>query len=125
MDQKRIGIEKSMKLSNFLAEQILNEESAIKTIVAIYPGRFQPMGKHHAKTYKWLQSQFKDAYVATSNKIALPKSPFSFNEKKKIINSHGISNVVQVKNPYKAEEILKKYDSKTTAAVFMVGKRCR
>ena len=123
MDQKRIGIEKSMKLSNFLAEQILNEESAIKTIVAIYPGRFQPMGKHHAKTYKWLQSQFKDAYVATSNKIALPKSPFSFNEKKKIINSHGISNVVQVKNPYKAEEILKKYDPKTTAAVFMVGKK--
>ena len=112
-----------MKLSNFLAEQILNEESAIKTIVAIYPGRFQPMGKHHAKTYKWLQSQFKDAYVATSNKIALPKSPFSFNEKKKIINSHGISNVVQVKNPYKAEEILKKYDPKTTAAVFMVGKK--
>ena len=112
-----------MSLGKHLADQILKEESNIKTIVAIYPGRFQPMGKHHAKTYNWLKSQFKDAYVATSNKIALPKSPFSFNEKKKIINSHGISNVVQVKNPYKAEEILKKHDPETTAAVFMVGKK--
>ena len=112
-----------MSLGNWLANQILLEEKKITKVVAIYPGRFQPMGKHHAKTYNWLKSKFKDAYVATSGKVALPKSPFSFSEKKKIINSHGISNVVQVKNPYKAEEILKKYDPETTAAVFMVGKK--
>ena len=112
-----------MSLGNWLAEQIINEDSKIKTVVAIYPGRFQPMGAHHAKAYKWLQSKFKDAYVGTSGKVDLPKSPFSFNEKKKIINSHGISKVVQVKNPYKAEEILKKYDPETTAAVFMVGEK--
>ena len=112
-----------MSLGNYLAEQILLEETKIKVIIAIYPGRFQPMGAHHAKTYQWLTGQFDKAYVATSGKVDLPKSPFSFNEKKKIINSHGISNVVQVKNPYKAEEILKKYDPKTTAAVFMVGKK--
>jgi len=112
-----------MSLGNWLAENIIKEDSDIKTIVAIYPGRFQPMGAHHAKAYKWLQSKFKDAYVGTSGKVDLPKSPFSFSEKKKIINSHGISKVVQVKNPYKAEEILKKYDPKTTAAVFMVGEK--
>lgn len=112
-----------MSLGNWIANKILEEESNIKTIVAIYPGRFQPMGAHHAKTYKWLQSKFKDAYVATSGKVQLPKSPFSFAEKKKIINSHGITKVVQVKNPYKAEEILGKYDPETTAAVFMVGKK--
>jgi len=112
-----------MSLGNWLAEQIIAEDSKIKTVVAIYPGRFQPMGAHHAKAYKWLQSKFKDAYVGTSGKVDLPKSPFSFNEKKKIINSHGISKVVQVKNPYKAEEILKKYDPETTAAVFMVGEK--
>tara|TARA_Y100000385_G_scaffold129250_1_gene134572 strand:+ start:1538 stop:3814 length:2277 start_codon:yes stop_codon:yes gene_type:complete len=112
-----------MSLGNWIANQIIEEESKIKTVVAIYPGRFQPMGAHHAKTFKWLQSKFKDAYVGTSGKVQLPKSPFSFAEKKKIINSHGISNVVQVKNPYKAEEILKKYDPETTAAVFMVGKK--
>ena len=97
------------------------EDSKIKNIVAIYPGRFQPMGKHHAQTFQWLKSKFSDAYVATSGKVDLPKSPFNFNEKKKIINSHGISNVVQVKSPYQSTEILKKYDPETTAAVFMFG----
>ena len=75
-----------MSLGNWLANNIISENSDIKTVVAIYPGRFQPMGAHHAKAYKWLQSKFKDAYVATSNKVDLPKSPFSFTEKKKIIN---------------------------------------
>ena len=116
-------MENNMNLGNWLAENILSDETKIKTVVAIYPGRFQPMGKHHAKTFKWLQSKFKNAYVGTSGKVSLPKSPFSFAEKKKIINSHGISNVVQVKNPYKAEEILRKFDPETTAAVFMVGKK--
>ena len=112
-----------MSLGKYFAKQILSEESKIKTVVAIYPGRFQPMGAHHAKTYKWLQSKFKDAYIATSGKVALPKSPFSFGEKMKIIKSHGISKVKKVKNPYQATEILSKYDPETTAAVFMVGKK--
>ena len=94
-----------MSLGNWLAKEILSEDTNIKTIVAIYPGRFQPMGAHHAKTFKWLQSKFKDAYVGTSDKVDLPKSPFSFTEKKKIINSYGIKNVIKIKNPYKAEEI--------------------
>jgi hypothetical protein len=111
------------KLTKHLVDGLIPENLQIKTVVAIYPGRFQPMGAHHAKTYKWLKSKFKNAYVATSGKVDLPKSPFSFAEKKKIIKSHGISKIVQVKNPYKAEEILKKYDPKTTAAVFMVGSK--
>ena len=111
-----------MNLGTWLADQIISEEkTTIKNIVAIYPGRFQPMGKHHAQTYKWLKSKFKDAWVVTSDKVELPKSPFSFNEKKKIINSYGIKNIIKVKNPYQSLELLKKYDPKTTAAVFMVG----
>ncbi len=112
-----------MKLAKWLVEQIVNEDTNIKKIVAIYPGRFQPMGAHHAKAYKWLNSKFSDTYVATSGKVALPKSPFGFSEKKKIINSHGISKVVQVRNPYQSTEILKKYDPETTAVVFMVGEK--
>jgi len=112
-----------MSLGKWVANQILLEEKKITTVVAIYPGRFQPMGKHHAEVYKHVSSKFKDAYVATSGKVDLPKSPFTFAEKKKIIKSYGISKVVQVKNTYKAEEILKKYDAKTTAAVFVVGKK--
>ena len=111
-------------LGKYLADQIISEDNEqITTIIAIYPGRFQPMGKHHAQAYKWLKSKFKDAFVVTSDKVDLPKSPFSFNEKKKIISSHGIRNIVKVKNPYQATELLKKYDPKTTAAVFMVGEK--
>jgi hypothetical protein len=117
-------MDNNLTLGTWLANNIIEEaNSNITTIVAIYPGRFQPMGKHHAQAYKWLKSKFKDAYVATSDKVQLPKSPFSFNDKKKIISSYGIKNVVKVKNPYKAEEILKKYDPETTAAVFMIGEK--
>ena len=59
-----------MNLGREIVEQLLKEDTKIKTVVAIYPGRFQPMGRHHAKTFKWLQSKFGagDTYVATSDK---------------------------------------------------------
>ena len=43
------------ELSNFLAEQILMEESKIKKTVVVYVGRFQPMHKGHFKTFQHLQ----------------------------------------------------------------------
>jgi nicotinamide mononucleotide adenylyltransferase len=58
----------------------------IKKIVAIYPGRFQPMGQHHVKAFKWLQQQFgADTYIATSDVVNLPKSPFNFKEDRKSV----------------------------------------
>jgi len=117
-------MKKEQTLSSWLVESILEDEAPkIKKIVVIYPGRFQPMGKHHAEIYKWLQQKFSgaDVYIATTNKVELPKSPFDFADKKKIIKGYGINNVVQVKNPYIAEEILKKYNPETTAAIFVVG----
>lgn len=114
-----------MNLGEYLAHQLIEVQKAgdIKTIVAIYGGRFQPMGTHHAKTYKWVASKFDDAWVVTSDKVQLPKSPLNFNEKKKIINKHGIRKVAKVKNPYRPTEVLDKYDPETTAAVFIVGKK--
>lgn len=114
-----------MDLGKWLVEQIITENDSIKQVVAIYPGRFQPFGKHHAEAFRWLQKQFGKnfTYVATSDKTEPGKSPFNFAEKKQIIKQYGITNVVQVKNPYKAEEILSKYDPATTAVVFMVGQK--
>jgi len=113
---------KKETIGSWIAGQILKEQTEIKTVVAIYPGRFQPMGAHHAKAFKSIP--FKNKFIATSNKVALPKSPFSFAEKRKIISAYGLGgNLKQVKNPYKAEEILKRYDPETTAAVFVVGKK--
>lgn len=97
----------------------------IKNIIAIYPGRFQPFGKHHAAAFKWLQQQFgqANAYIVTSDKVDPPKSPFDFNEKKAIISQYGFTNIVQVKNPYKAEELMNDLNPSDTAVVFMVGEK--
>ena len=69
-------------------------------IIAIYPGRFQPFGKHHAESFKWLQSQFgaNNSYIVTSNIVSLPKSPLNFKDKKDIITQYGLGkHVVNVK----------------------------
>jgi hypothetical protein len=98
----------------------------IKNIVAIYPGRFQPFGKHHATAFKWLQRQFGApfTYIATSNVVSPPKSPFTFADKQEIIRHYGLDDrLVQTKNPYKAEEILKDFNPEDTAVVFMVGEK--
>jgi hypothetical protein len=117
-----------MNLGKHIVNKLLAEASAkmsgkIKHIVAVYPGRFQPAGTHHFKTYKWITSQFDDAWVATSDKVELPKSPLTFSDKKKIWNKHGVTKIVKVKNPYIATELLSKYNSETTAVVFIVGSK--
>ena len=63
----------------------------------IYPGRFQPMLPHHEIVYKKLQAEFPDAdvYIATSDKVALPKSPLNFREKRAVILKHGIRNITE------------------------------
>lgn len=113
-----------MELGNWLAEAIISENN-IKNIIVIYPGRFQPMGRHHAGVYKKLASKFgkSNTYIATSDKVQLPKSPLNFKEKAQVMKQHGITNVVQVKNPYQSIEITSKYDPETTAVLFAVGKK--
>ena len=56
-------------------------------VVAIYPGRYAPMGAHHYAAYQNLVSKFgaSNVYIATSG-VTGPKSPFTFAEKKKIIS---------------------------------------
>ncbi len=96
----------------------------MKKQIAIYPGRFQPPGLHHKKTYDWLTNKFgnSNTYVVTSNKVELPKSPLNYNEIKTIWNMHGIKNIVQVKNPYIAKEIVTKF-SPEDVIVFCIGQK--
>ena len=111
------------KLTDYLVDDLLLENSNVKKIIGIYPGRFQPAGVHHYKTYKWLDGKFDKAYVATSNKTDATKSPLNFKEKKMVWTKHGVKNIVQVKNPYVCEELLKKYDPNTTAVVYIFGEK--
>ena len=103
----------------------LKEADNSKRIIAIYPGRFQPMGRHHAEVFKQISANpdYDEAYIATTDKVDPPRSPFNFEEKSRIAGAHGIdpTNVVQVKNPYYAKEITNNYDPETTSVVYLVG----
>ena len=114
-------------LGTWLAERVITEDNGIEKVIAIYPGRFQPMGQHHKKTYEWLSDQFglQNTFIATSDKVEPDKSPFTFDEKKNIMQAHGIpgSQIVHVKNPYQSAEILSKFPEESTAVVFIYGKK--
>ena len=121
--------DKKMKLVMENWQKYLNEQEGsgpnIDTILMVYPGRFQPMGKHHAGVYRELAKRFGEdkTFIVTSNKVKLPKSPLDFSEKIQVMNKHGIENVVQVKNPYQAKELTSQYDPNRTAILFAVGKK--
>ena len=103
-------------------ESLLTEE--VKRVIAIYPGRFQPMGSHHYQTFQKIANQYglENTFISTSD-VTKPGSPLNFEEKKLIMMKHGIpeSQIVQTKNPYAAREVLGGLDSNTTAAVYLVG----
>lgn len=94
--------------------------------VVLYPGRFQPMLPHHAEVYKHLVAQFPDAdvYIATSNKVEMPKSPFDAKEKSAIMTQlHDIpaDKILIVRSPYNAREYETVFDMENTVAIFAVG----
>lgn len=114
------------KIVNEVKLQIFTEEEkGDKQVIAIYPGRFQPMGRHHKMAYDWLAKQFgeKNTYIVTSDKTEPQKSPLNFAEKKQVINAHGIKNIVKVRSPYLPTELLSKFDPKKTVVVYMVGEK--
>ena len=107
----------------------LNEERDIeaKRRIVLYPGRFQPMGRHHAEVFKALQSQYGsgNVYIVTSNKVAPPKSPLDFEEKKQIMLKHGIpdSQIIQATSPYRIGELADQFDAEGDIIVYAVGKK--
>lgn len=64
-------------------------------------------------------------YIATSNKVEPPKSPFNFEEKSYMMELTGVPSraIVQCKQPYKAEEITANYDPAKTVLVFAVSEK--
>lgn len=127
------------KLTEFLIRPFVEDMGAIATpptvtpkdkvkkLIVIYPGRFQPPSLHHKKVYDWLAQKFgpTNVFIASSGKIELPDSPLSFSEKKAIWVKHGVptDKIVETKSPYNSDEILRKVEEKTTAALFVFGQK--
>jgi hypothetical protein len=96
--------------------------------VVIYPGRFQPGHKGHKASYDYLTKKFgaNNVFVATSDVTAPVTNPFSFPDKVEMLTKLGIpsSRIVQVRNPYQAQEITKDIpDPEHTALVFAVSEK--
>jgi len=110
-----------------LSDTLKITEAEGKRTVAIYPGRFQPMGPHHFQTYKQIAAAHgaENTYVATSDKTG-PKSPLNFSQKKSIILKHGVpeNQVQQVTNPYYAKEIYEQLGGpEDIEVVYFVGNK--
>lgn len=100
-----------------------------KEIIVVYPGRFQPMGKHHKATYEWMAAQFgvNNSFIVTSDKIAFPDSPLGFEDKRQIaqamgIPAHAIRREKIVYAP-RTFSFMKERDPENTAVVVVVGKK--
>jgi tRNA nucleotidyltransferase/poly(A) polymerase len=98
-------------------------ENKIKKVIGIYGGRFQPYGPHHHKTFKWLQSKVDDAYITTSDIKKPPRHPMNFQEKARHMAKMGVpkNKIRKEKVPLVSKELLKKFDPKTTAVVYIFG----
>lgn len=105
------------------AKLLLTEEQPkIKKIIGVFAGRFQPFHRGHKSIYDALAQIVgkNNVYIGTSNVTEPGRSPFNFREKQKIISTmFGIpkNKIVQVRSPFAPEEILKKFDPKTTAVI--------
>lgn len=80
-----------------------------KTFV-IYPGRFHPWHKGHKGVFDYLSSKYggKDVYITTTDVVELPKSPFSFDEKVKMMTLTGVplNKIIKVKNNYNLQSLV-------------------
>lgn len=88
-------------------EQFFFEQTQPQYVV-VYPGRFQPMLKHHKAVYDKLAEEYgeNNVYLATSDSVKVPKSPLNFVEKQQIMTQlMGIApdKVINVKVPYAGE----------------------
>ena len=105
--------------------RLIEQKSKIKKTIGVFGGRFQPFHSGHLATYKWLSKQVDEAYITTSNIKKPPRHPMNFKEKVRHMVKVGIpkNRIVQEKTPYVADNLLKKFDPKTTAVVYAFGQK--
>jgi hypothetical protein len=89
--------------------------------LVIMPGGFHPFHAGHAALYQSAVEAFPgaDVYVAATNDTST--RPFPFPVKEKLAQLAGVpkGRFVQVKSPFRAEEITASYDPNTTQLIFV------
>lgn len=94
-------------------------------IVALYPGRFQPFGRHHHAVYTYLKERFGEVFLVTSGAAQGAKNPFDFADKRRLIVGYGIppERIVRRDRSLEPAGVLRELgrDPRTTAAVVGFG----
>jgi len=89
--------------------------------LVIMPGGFHPFHAGHLALYQAAQQAFPgaDVYVAATNDTS--ERPFPFALKEKLAKLAGVDSrhFVQVKSPFRAEEITKNYNPEDTQLIFV------
>jgi len=102
-------------------------EDDARDLVIIYPGRFHPFHIGHSKVYKYLKQKYSNAkvFISTSGKTDNEKSPFTFDEKRKMMMLAGVdsSAIVQCRSPYQSIEITEMFDPDKTVVVFAISEK--
>ena len=100
--------------------------------LVVYPGRFHLFHLGHLASYEYLAKKYgsDSVYIATSNVQDPETSPFNYADKVTMMTKLGIpaSHIVQVKNPYRADEIvgnLSDEEKNSTALIFAVSEKDR
>jgi hypothetical protein len=92
----------------------------MRTIV-VMPGGFHPFHAGHAALYKSAVDAFTDAdvYVAATNDTKTRPFPFAIKEKLAKLAGVADKHFVQVKSPFKAEEITSHYNPNEDVLIFV------
>ena len=120
-DSQIENIMNSMDIEEFVIESNMTMDN----FIVIYPGRFHIFHHGHNEVLKYIHEKYPnaDVYIATSDKVEQPDSPFSFDEKKQMMVGAGVSadKIIQTTNPYVPNEILQKYNKENTVALTVVS----
>lgn len=100
-----------------------------KKVFVILPGRFHPFHKGHKGVFDYLSTKYggNEVYITTTDKVELPKSPFTFDEKRKMMMLTGvpINKIIQVRQNYNLTDIESKIpiDINRDSVVFAVSEK--
>ena len=126
-ESKEDFISEFINKEDFINEviDVLLENTAKPRKIILYPGRFQPMGKHHAAVFAKLQEDFGDnnVYILTSDKVELPNSPLNFDQKKKVMSMYKIppKQILKLTNLYGKRDLEEHFNPLDTIAIYTIG----
>lgn len=95
--------------------------------VVIMPGGYHPFHAGHYALYQSAKKAFPDADLYVAATADTKSRPFPFEVKEKLAKLAGVKQgeFVQVKSPFRAEEITSKYDPEQDVVIFVRSEKDR